>query len=92
MDNFVLFMADVSLKQFKEFLKIITRQQINYLKEIANNILQSVIKLTREDKLVLKRGRHFLRKFTRRGASKCLIVKNYKIIHKIIKITKEALT
>ena len=59
MDNFVLFMADVSLKQFKEFLAIITRQQIQYLKEISNNILQSVIQLTREDKLLLKRGRHF---------------------------------
>ena len=87
MDNFVLFMADVSLKQFKEFLAIITRQQIQYLKEISNNILQSVIQLTREDKLLLKRGRHFLRKFTKRGASKCSIVKNYKILHKIITIT-----
>ena len=92
MDNFVLFMADVSLKQFKEFLTIITRQQIQYLKEISNNILQSVIQLTREDKLLLKRGRHFLRKFTKRGASKCSIVKNYKILHKIISITKKELT
>ena len=92
MDNFVLFMADISLKQFKEFLTIITRQQIQYLKEIANNILKSVIQLTREDKLLLKRGRHFLRKFTKRGASKCSIVKNYKILHKIINITKTALT
>ena len=92
MDNFVLFMADVSLKQFKEFLTIITRQQIQYLKEISNNILQSVIQLTKEDKLLLKRGRHFLRRFTKRGASKCSIVKNYKILHKIISITKKELT
>ena len=92
MDNFVLFMADFSLKQFKEFLVIITRQQIQYLKEISNNILQSVIQLTREDKLLLKRGRHFLRKFTKRGASKCAIVKNYKILHRIISITKKELT
>ena len=92
MDNFVLFMADISLKQFKEFLNIITRKQIQYLKEISNNILKSVIKLTREDKILLKRGRHFLRKFTKRGASKCSIVKNYKILHKIISITKKELT
>ena len=85
-------MADISLKQFKEFLNIITRKQIQYLKEISNNILKSVIQLTREDKLLLKRGRHFLRKFTKRGESKCSIVKNYKILHKIINITKNALT
>lgn len=92
MDNFVLFIADISIKQFKEFLSIISRQQIQYLKEISTNILKSVIQLTREEKLILKRGRHFLRKFTRRGASKCTIVKNYKILHKIVTITKKALT
>lgn len=92
MDNFILFMADISLKQFRAILHTVTRQQIRYLKEVVDNILKSVIQLTREDKLFLKRGRHFLRKFTRRGASRCSLVRHYKLLHRVIKLTKTALT
>ena len=92
MDNFILFMADIKLNQFRKILHSVTRQQIRYLKEIVNNILRSVVPLSQEDKLFLKRGRHFLRKFTRRGASRCLLVKHYKILHRVIKVAKSELT
>ena len=85
-------MSDITLKQFRTILHSITRLQIRYLKEIVNNILKSVIQLSREDKLFLRRGRHFLRKFTRRGASRCSLVKHYKILYRVIQIAKSELT
>ena len=92
MDNFILFMADITLKQFRTILHSVTRLHIIYLKEIVNNILKSVIKLSREDTLFLRRGRHFLRKNTRRGALLCSLVKHYKILYRVIQIAKSKLT
>ena len=92
MDNVVLFLNDVSSRQFKYIIPSFSQQQIKYIKEIINNILKSVIQLSETDKLFLKKSRHFLRRFIRRGTSKTELVRHSNVLHTIIKIAKKTLS
>ena len=92
MENFISFMSDIKASQFKNFLCHFNRIQIRFLKEIINNILKGVIELKEVDRAVLRKKRHFLRKLVARGTSKHDIVKQYKILHKILLIAKEYLS
>ena len=91
MDNFILFMTDINEKQFKSILNTLTRTQIKYIKEVVNNILQSVIPLTQEDKKYLTKRRHFLRSLIHRGATRQQLVKEFRVLYRLLKITRRHL-
>ena len=92
MDIFVLFMGEIELKQFKDILNTLTRTQIKYLKEIVHNILQGTLPLSEDDKNILKKRRHFLRTFVARGASRSKLVREFRVLHRIVHLAKKHLT
>lgn len=86
--RFLLFLADLSLKQITKFTKRLSRDQLKAVRELIFNLLKGRVPIDREALDSLTPHKRFLRELAYRGIQRCRMNKYCKVLLKVLKLAK----